>query len=574
VTTEATSERPPSRPGTSRRTDGAGPQSASSLLVAARVCLLSMLLLATSVSSIFADRGDQSPHSTYYVLAGLFAFAGLSAWWAKRHGDAPRYLGLQLGGDVLTVSGVIYATGGPASPLLFLYIPLVMIVAMAFSRNHAFFVTVSATTLQSVMSYCLINRYLLPLDGGPTPNAPAGGLLLQTIGLASGMILTAVLTGFLTRAIRSSSQLVEQSRIDLEYLTRAERELREKLDVQERLARLFSRREPQLAFSPTRLGHFVGESGVMQKVFQLIERVANSDTTVLISGESGTGKELVARAIHLGSSRADGPFVAVNCGAIPENLIESQLFGHKRGAFTGAEADFIGYFRQADGGTIFLDEIGELPLLMQTKLLRSIQERCVRPVGGSKDIAIDVRIVTATNRTLKNEVEAGTFREDLFYRLNVINVPLPPLRARKDDIPLLIHSIMERLIPHDREPLLPPGTMDLLMAYDYPGNVRELENILERAFVLGGEVILAEHLPEHLRTPQTRTKKHTEIIIDERLELPVQLDEILAMIEKRYLEVALLQTSGAKKRAADLLGINFRSFRYRLEKFGIGGEGE
>jgi two-component system response regulator PilR (NtrC family) len=308
----------------------------------------------------------------------------------------------------------------------------------------------------------------------------------------------------------------------------------------------------------------------MQRVFKLIERTAPSDATVLINGESGTGKELVARALHLGGEKAAGPFVPVNCGAIPENLIESELFGHKKGAFTGADSDNLGLFRKAQGGTIFLDEIGELPLHMQVKLLRALQDKRVRPVGANSDLPIDVRVIAATNRNLRGEVSAGNFREDLFYRLNVINIQMPPLRDRRGDIPLLITSSLKRLAKGAKIPVVPPATMQLLLNYSYPGNVRELENILERAVVLGGEVILPEHLPEQIREPQVSATRETRIIVDETLVLPVNLERILADVERKYIEVALIQSSGVKKKAAELLGINFRSFRYRLEKLSLG----
>ena len=356
------------------------------------------------------------------------------------------------------------------------------------------------------------------------------------------------------------------------------RSIEEQLEMQERMARLLAEKAPQSTDSSSRLRSFVGESPVMKKVFNLIDRVAPSDATVLICGESGTGKELVARAVHLGSGRGNKPFVPVNCSAIPENLIESELFGHKRGSFTGAENDTQGLFRQAEGGTIFLDEIGELPLQMQTKLLRTIQQKAVRPVGGERDIPINVRIVAATNRNLRREIEGGNFREDLFYRLNVININLPPLRERKEDLPLLVNASLKRLVPGDVTPVVPPATMQLLMNYSYPGNVRELENIIERALVLGGEVILPEHLPDSVRTialdearPQVAAHgSGTTIIVDDTIQFPLSLDELLANVERRYLEVALVRTNGAKKKAADLLGMNFRSFRYRLQKFGIG----
>lgn len=350
--------------------------------------------------------------------------------------------------------------------------------------------------------------------------------------------------------------------------------IEEQLKMQERMAELLAQKEAPRFAARTKLNNFVGESPIMQKVFNLIERVSTSDATVLISGESGTGKELVARAIHLGSGRANSPFVPVNCGAIPENLIESELFGHKKGSFTGADADSLGLFRQADRGTIFLDEIGELPLNMQTKLLRALQEKKVRPIGGERDIPINVRVIAATNRNLKREIEAGNFREDLYYRLNVINIQLPALRERKEDIPLLVNSILRGLVKSGVTPVVPPATMQLLLNYRYPGNVRELENILERALVLGGEVILPDHLPDSIQEQESQPapaahQPETQIIIDETIEFPVNLDEVLASIERRYLEIALVRSRGIKKRAAELLGMNFRSFRYRLQKFGI-----
>lgn len=355
------------------------------------------------------------------------------------------------------------------------------------------------------------------------------------------------------------------------------RSIEEQLRMQERMAELLAQKEDESGPSRTKINKFVGESPIMQKVFKLIERVANSDATILISGESGTGKELVAKAIHLGSSRAQGPFVPVNCGAIPENLIESELFGHKKGSFTGADSDSLGLFRQAENGTIFLDEIGELPLAMQTKLLRALQEKRVRPVGGERDIPMNVRVIAATNRNLKREIESGNFREDLYYRLNVINIQLPALRERKEDIPLLVNSILRGLVKEGQNPVVPPATMQFLLDYGYPGNVRELENILERALILGGEVILPDHLPESIRAPQQEQAPapkiaETQIIIDETIEFPVDLDQVLASIERRYLEIALLKSRGVKKRAAELLGMNFRSFRYRLQKFGISSE--
>jgi two-component system response regulator PilR (NtrC family) len=281
-------------------------------------------------------------------------------------------------------------------------------------------------------------------------------------------------------------------------------------------------------------------------------------------------------------------FIAVNCGAIPESLLESELFGHKKGAFTGADSDHTGLFRKADRGTLFLDEIGELPLLMQAKLLRVIQERQVRPVGSDTSFPIDVRIVAATNRNLAKEVKEGRFREDLYYRLNVIHVQLPALRERREDIPLLVRNIVNKLKGARAEVHITPSALQALNTYDYPGNVRELENIIERALVFGGDAIRLEDLPVEVaqkgqlsqkseleqKFEVQELKKETEILTtSEDLQFPVQLDEILSAIEKRYLEAALTESKGLKKKAATLLGMNFRSLRYRLQKYGLQEEG-
>jgi two-component system response regulator PilR (NtrC family) len=354
------------------------------------------------------------------------------------------------------------------------------------------------------------------------------------------------------------------------------RSIEEQLNVQERMARLLASDSSAHIGSSSFLKEFVGESALMKKVFGLIERVAPSDATVLISGASGTGKELVARSIHLGGPRSSKPFVPVNCGAIPEGLIESELFGHKKGAFTGADSDHTGLFRRAEGGTIFLDEIGELPLLMQAKLLRALQEKRVRPVGSDSSLPIDVRIIAATNRNLREESKEGKFREDLYYRLNVINICLPALKDRREDIPLLVNSILKRIVAKDITPVVAPAVLQKLMSYDYPGNVRELENILERAVVFGGEAILPEHLPDlfavdgaEAADAATEKRPDTAIIELDYVQFPVNLDEFLKDLEKRYIETALTKSGGVKKRAAEMLGMNFRSFRYRLQKFDI-----
>jgi len=310
----------------------------------------------------------------------------------------------------------------------------------------------------------------------------------------------------------------------------------------------------------------IGKSPRMRELFAMIQKVAGSVSSVLILGESGTGKELAARAIHSNSQRSSKPFVAVNCGAIPETLIESELFGHKKGSFTGAVADRPGLFEQADGGTLFLDEIGELPLLMQTKLLRVLQEREFRRVGDAVVRRTDVRVLTASNRDLQEQVATGAFREDLYYRINVVQITMPPLRERIEDIPLLTEYFFRKFsgAPQGGE-IITPGALKLLMTYPFPGNIRELENLVERSLILDRHIIGEGSLPEQLRSERTICQSGEVVIPDEGMEL----EPLLEGIEKKYLLKALEKTGGAKKKAADLLGMSFRSFRYRLAKFGL-----
>jgi two-component system response regulator PilR (NtrC family) len=310
----------------------------------------------------------------------------------------------------------------------------------------------------------------------------------------------------------------------------------------------------------------VGSSPAIQRVFDFVHQVDDTKANVLISGESGTGKEMVARAVQGFGVRREHPFVAVNCGAIPENLLESELFGHVKGSFTGAVQNKSGLFEVAEGGTLFLDEIGEMTLPLQVKLLRALQERVFRRVGGTSDIAFDARIVAASNRRLDREVAEGRFREDLYYRLNVIEVPLPALRERRDDVPLLAAHFVEkytRELEKEVQVISDPA-MQRLMAYDYPGNVRELENIIERAVALcRSDCIDVDVLPP------TVLEQGSESAVGLLPEEGVDLDVLMASYERRFLLEALERTQGVKKRAAALLGITFRSFRYRLEKLGL-----
>ena len=321
--------------------------------------------------------------------------------------------------------------------------------------------------------------------------------------------------------------------------------------------------------------NLVGNSTEMHRIFDLVKRVSQSPTNILITGESGTGKEMVAKAIHYNGLLKDKPFITVNCGAIPESLMESEMFGHKKGSFTGAISDKSGLFEVADGGTLFLDEVGELPMTIQVKLLRAIQERVIRRVGATDDIKVDVRIVAATNRNLEEMVAKGTFRQDLYFRLNVINIKAPALRERRDDIPSLAKHFLakynERL--HKNIAGISEEAMELLKKYDYPGNVRELENIIERTVALeGGATILPESLPPFVNTPQGRKMASShEIEIGPE---GIDLDKIMGQIEKELLVKGIHAANGIKKKAAKLLHISFRSMRYRVEKYNLGTVGD
>jgi two-component system response regulator PilR (NtrC family) len=312
----------------------------------------------------------------------------------------------------------------------------------------------------------------------------------------------------------------------------------------------------------------LGSSPAIAAVREVVEKVAAARTTVLVTGESGTGKEVVARAIH-DRGGAGRPFVAVNCGAIPEGLIESELFGHEKGAFTGAVGAKPGLFEVAGSGTLFLDEAGDLPLPVQVKLLRALQERRIRRVGGSADIAVAARIVAATNRDLEQEVRAGRFREDLFYRLNVIQIRMPALRERREDIPLFLGHFLSRFSRElGREGLrLAPETERLLVEWRWPGNVRELANVIERAVTLcQGDVVRPSELPEAIRGSGAPAPVAAAPELPEGgLDLQAHLDAV----ERGYLERALARSGGVKTEAARLLSLSFRSLRYRLAKFGI-----
>ncbi len=316
--------------------------------------------------------------------------------------------------------------------------------------------------------------------------------------------------------------------------------------------------------------NIVGQSRKMQEIFALIERVAKTSSTILLEGESGTGKELIARAIHYAGPRASHKFLSVNCGALPENLLESELFGHKRGSFTGAISDKKGMFQAANRGTLLLDEIGEMTPPMQVKLLRALQEKKIRQVGGNTEERVDTRIVAATNQDLQQMIRTGEFREDLYYRINVIPIRVPPLRDRREDIPLLIDFFVDK---YSRElgvekPRMSAEAMSMLERYAWPGNVRELENVIERAMALSAsDTLTAEDIPTHLLRGGSMTAGAAELP-ENGLDLEAHLDAL----RKELMEQALDRSGGVQTRAAELVGMTFRSFRYYAKKLGLSRE--
>jgi two-component system response regulator PilR (NtrC family) len=326
----------------------------------------------------------------------------------------------------------------------------------------------------------------------------------------------------------------------------------------------------------SRFGEILGLSPAMQRIFELIPRVAPTPTNVLITGESGTGKELVALAIHDHSQRKDGPIVTINCGGIPENLLESELFGYQKGAFTGATANKPGLLELADKGTVFLDEVGELPPHLQVKLLRVVQERSFQRIGGTEPIHVDVRFICATNKNLEEEVIRGRFREDLYYRINVVHIHVPPLRERKEDIPLLAEHFLEKYAQEMGKHVegLSTYALEVLKNYHFPGNVRELENIIQRGVALEQTKLI---LPESLKLASFKKKggeveQAWEKPKEEMLGNGFNLEDWLQEQEREFILKALERAGGVKTEAAKLLGISFRSFRYRLEKLGMENE--
>jgi two-component system response regulator HydG len=364
-------------------------------------------------------------------------------------------------------------------------------------------------------------------------------------------------------AIRAGAHDFINKPIDMTVLQKAIERATQHRHLREEVRRL-SRGVPPPADASV-LGSLIGNSRAMVSVYDLVRRVAASDTTVLLSGESGTGKELVARALHDESARREGRFVAINCAAVPADLLESELFGHVKGAFTDAKASRQGLFEQASGGTLLLDEVGEMPLEMQPKLLRVLQERQVRPVGGNTSVPVTARIIAASNRDLESEVEQKRFREDLFYRLNVVQIEIPPLRARGNDVLLLADHFVRKFSERSGKPVrgLSVEAQTKLLAYDWPGNVRQLENTIERAVALTrGEQVMLEDLPERI----TRFDGSTGVLTDVDLEHVRTLEQV----ERRHIEQAVKHAHGNKTRAAKALGIDRRTLYRKLERYAGG----
>ena len=392
--------------------------------------------------------------------------------------------------------------------------------------------------------------------------------VLKTIREISPETMVILITAFASgetalAAMKEGAHDYLEKNFDVEDLKTVIKDALSKKGVKEEDAVFMKDVEDNLSF-----GNMIGKSKGMLKVYSLVKKVADTIANILITGESGTGKELVARAIHENSSRKDKSFVVINCGGIPENLLESELFGYMKGSFSGATADKAGLFEVAHKGTIFLDEIGELPPFLQVKLLRVVQEKTFRRIGGAEDIKVDVRIISATNQDLEQKVKNGAFREDLYYRLNVIPVKIPPLRERNEDIPLLTSYFIEKYSKEFKKEIkkISPYALQLLMQHSFPGNVRELENIIERSVALETTNII---LPENLVMPGAGG-------IDEDAGLSagipdegVNLNDELAKIERLLIKKALQKTNGSKTKAAKLLNVSFDSLRYRLEKLDL-----
>ena len=648
-----------------------------------RVVTLTFFLGAAALFHFFKREGD--PHFFYTLLVPLlvaYAISIGSVLLLPRMRDLRCFAHLQVGFDVLLITGIIWITGDIASPFSFLYNLAVMNGAILLFYRGAFFaagfsslcyaallIVANTTSYGSgvsvswplVMPFVLnigsffviawlsgflagklsetekllkekqidyqqldaLKEALLQGVGSGVAitdaqgrinyfNAQAQHLTCLQEGVVKGKRLDQILPGLThdfdgmkngSRVVADEIQLAnpqgipKQLRLTLAPLSNAsqqligyisifeditkQKEFEEKLRLEEELRQA---RQVELPTRSTggedsefRFEGVIGKSGGMEGIYRLIQKVATGSTNVLITGESGTGKELVARAIHFNGARREKPFVAVNCGAIPETLIESELFGHVRGAFTGAVSDHMGLFKQADQGTIFLDEVGELPLHLQVKLLRVLQEKTFTQIGASKPVKVDVRVISATNRELRKEMEEGRFREDLFYRLNVVQMVMPPLRSRKADIPGLADYFLRKFATaHDKEvEEISSSALMHLMNYSYPGNVRELENIIEHAVAVTNKNIITEDdMPSHVKgVPMAEEADLFEKTAPGGADLffnkGLSLDAELETHEKCILLGALKRANGVQKRAAEILGINYRSLRHRLEKYDL-----
>jgi two-component system, NtrC family, response regulator PilR len=379
--------------------------------------------------------------------------------------------------------------------------------------------------------------------------------------------------GIMITAFASTETAVEAMRLGAcDYLSKPFDIDLLKMKVREKVENRQIRQENVLLKRTLGLSHqfsnIIGRSEAMLAVFKMIETVARTSSTILLTGESGTGKGLVAQAIHFQSLRRDKPMVAINCGAMPETLLESELFGHMRGAFTGADANKKGLLEVAEKGTVFLDEIGEMSAVVQVKLLRVLQERRFRRLGGLEELQADIRVIAATNRDLDKAVAEGRFREDLYYRINVIPIPLPPLRERREDIPFLAEHFLAKYSEQMGKPVMTiaRSAMDLLLRHDWPGNIRELENVLERAVALEATpTILPESLPPSIRGAGPRNGTPTDGLPQSGFDLEAHVKQI----ECSYIAEALQRAGGVQVKAAELLGMSFRSFRYYVKKYNL-----
>ena len=379
--------------------------------------------------------------------------------------------------------------------------------------------------------------------------------------------------GIMITAFASADTAIEAMRLGAhDYLSKPfdvdELKMKVRNALEQRLLRQENVLLKRALGSTHQFANIVGRSDKMLAIFKLIEQIARTDSTVLVTGESGTGKEWVARAIHFYSLRRDRPFVALNCGALPETLLESELFGHMKGAFTGASANKKGLIEAAEKGTLFLDEIGEMTPMMQVKLLRVLQERKFRRLGGVEELEGSMRVIAATNQDLNKMIADRKFREDLFYRINVIPIHLPPLRDREEDIPLLAEYFLAKYRDQMGKDIhgLSQETMDLLDAYEWPGNIRELENVIERAVALEkSQTILPESLPEHIAKRVAKGPAAAGLLPESGF----NLEEHVEGLEKEYITQALVRAGGVQVKAAELLGMSFRSFRYYAKKYNL-----